>query len=261
MKMNNGYCFFLGIVLIGCFVFTGFAQGPVKSPEDRWVDSIFIEMNLDERIGQLFMIRAHSNLGDEHIKSVIDQITIYHVGGLCFFQGTSHRQAELTNSYQELVHRVPLMIGMDAEWGLSMRFKEGVIRYPRQLMLGAIQDNGLIYEYGAEVGRQLKRLGVHINFAPVADINNNPDNPVINDRSFGEDKYNVATKSYMYMRGMQDMGIAACAKHFPGHGDTNVDSHYELPVISHDKERLNEVELFPFRSLVHHGIQSLLCFV
>ena len=258
MNMNKRYTIFFVISLAGMLFTTGFAQELLQSPEDRWVDSIFNEMSLDERIGQLFMIRAHSNLGKDHIESVANLITNYHVGSLCFFQGTAKRQVELTNYYQELSNRVPMMIGMDAEWGLSMRLKDGVIRFPRQLMLGAIQDNGLIYEFGVEVGRQLNRIGVHINFAPVVDINNNPDNPVINDRSFGEDKYNVATKSYMYMRGMQDRGVAACAKHFPGHGDTDADSHFELPVINHLKDRLDNVELFPFRSLAHHGIQSVM---
>jgi beta-N-acetylhexosaminidase len=256
--MRKLYTLGILIHLNWIFVLSGFAQVELLSPEDRWVDSIFNEMSMEERIGQLFMIRAHSNLGQDHIESVADFISTYHVGGLCFFQGTAQRQVELTNFYQEISKRIPLMIAMDAEWGLAMRLKNSSIPFPRQLMLGAIQDNGLIYEFGSEVGRQLKRIGVHVNFAPVVDINNNPDNPVINDRSFGEDKYNVATKSYMYMRGLQDQRVSACAKHFPGHGDTNVDSHLELPVINHQKNRLDEIELFPFRSLANHGIQSIM---
>ena len=215
-------------------------------------------MNLDERIGQLFMIRAHSNLGEDHIQEVKNQIIKYHVGGLCFFQGTATKQAMLTNEYQALTKRVPLMMAMDAEWGLGMRYESGVISYPRQLMLGAIQDNSLIYDLGSEVAHQFNQVGVHINFAPVVDVNNNPLNPVINDRSFGEDKYNVATKGYMYMKGMQEGGIMACAKHFPGHGDTGTDSHFDLPVINHDMDRLEDVELFPFQTLINHGIKSVM---
>ncbi|MCB0670145.1 MAG: serine hydrolase, partial [Saprospiraceae bacterium] len=215
-------------------------------------------LSLDERIGQLFMIRAHSNLGPDHVAEVERQIRQYHVGGLCFFQGTTSKQIELLNTYQKLSAKIPMMVAMDAEWGLGMRFKEGVIDYPRALMLGAVQDNSLIYEYGKEIARQLKRVGVQLNFAPVVDINNNPENPVINYRSFGEDKYNVTTKSYMYMRGMQDLGVAACAKHFPGHGDTDVDSHHELPVIKHSLERLEDVELFPFETLISQGIESVM---
>lgn len=231
---------------------------PTLIDEARWVDSIYQSMTPEERIGQLFMIRAHSNLGADHIRQVEDQIRRYHIGGLCFFQGTPARQLELTNQYQALVRRVPLMIAMDAEWGLGMRFKDSVVVYPRNLMLGAIEDNQLIYNYGRELARQLKRIGVHINFGPVVDINNNPLNPVINDRSFGEDKYNVVTKAYMYMIGLQDEGVMACAKHFPGHGDTQVDSHYDLPVITHDIKRLERQELLPFEILSDNGLQSIM---
>lgn len=224
---------------------------------DAWVDSVYAQMKEDERLGQLFMIRAHSNLGPEHIEGVKSAISKYQVGGLCFFQGTPVKEAELTNLYQNMA-KVPLMVGLDAEWGLGMRFKDNSISYPRQLMLGAIQDNYLIYEFGKEVAFQLKRIGVNINFAPVVDINNNPNNPVINDRSFGEDRTNVAVKGYMYMRGLQDAGVIASAKHFPGHGDTDVDSHLDLPVIGHPRQRLDSLEFYPFRSLVQQGVKSVM---
>jgi len=236
---------------------------PARSEEDlkketEWVEQIFNSMTPDERLGQLFMIRAHSNLDAKHEKKVEGLIKKYHVGGLCFFQGTPEKQARLTNRYQKLATKVPLMISMDAEWGLGMRMKESTISYPRQLMLGAIQDNRLLYNMGKEVARECRRLGVHINFAPVVDVNNNPNNPVINTRSFGEDRYNVAVKSYMYMKGMQDGHVMACAKHFPGHGDTDTDSHYDLPIIGHDYQRLDSIELFPFKVLAEHGIQSMM---
>ncbi len=225
--------------------------------ETQWVDSTYNNLSLDQQIGQLFMIRAHSNLGPDHIAKVEKIVKDYQVGGLCFFQGTPEKQAELTNKYQAL-SKVPLMISMDAEWGTGMRLKEDGINFPYAMMLGAIQDNRLIYDMGKEIARELRRLGVHINFAPVADVNNNPNNPVINYRSFGEDRYNVTAKSYMYMKGMQDGNVMACAKHFPGHGDTDVDSHYDLPVITHDNKRLDSIEIFPFRVLAEQGIQSMM---
>ncbi|GAG77234.1 unnamed protein product, partial [marine sediment metagenome] len=174
-----------------------------------------------------------------------------------FFQGSPQNQARLINQYQDLVD-IPLLMAIDAEWGVGMRFKDQVISFPRQLMLGAIQDDNLLYEMGKEVAFQCKKIGIHVNFAPVADVNNNPDNPVINDRSFGEDMYNVAAKSFAYMKGMQDNGILACAKHFPGHGDTGVDSHFDLPVINHSLERLDSLELMPFKVLSEQGIASMM---
>ena len=254
------YSFLSTLFFASLFSFqSAIAQNNTNSTEvNAWVDGVFNSMSEEERLGQLFMIRAHSDKGPDHIKEVEELIKKYHVGGLCFFQGTPEKQAELTNQYQKLATKVPLMLSMDAEWGLGMRLKEGTISFPRQLALGAIQDNSLIYKMGNEVGNQCRRLGVHINFAPVADVNNNPKNPVINTRSFGEDRYNVAAKSYMYALGMQDKNVMACAKHFPGHGDTDVDSHYDLPVISHDMTRLDSVELFPFKMLAQQGIQSMM---
>jgi len=225
--------------------------------ETEWVESTYNSLTLDQQIGQLFMIRAHSNLGPDHVAKVEKLVKDYQVGGLCFFQGTPEKQAELTNKYQALA-KVPLMISMDAEWGTGMRLKDDGMSFPYAMMLGAIQDNRLIYDMGKEIARELRRLGVHINFAPVADVNNNPNNPVINYRSFGEDRYNVTAKSYMYMKGMQDGNVMACAKHFPGHGDTDVDSHYDLPVITHNNQRLDSIEIFPFRVLAEQGIQSMM---
>lgn len=225
--------------------------------ERRWVDSVYADMSEDERLGQLFMIRAHSDLGADHVASVKEQIEKYHVGGLCFFQGTPEKQLELTNQYQA-ISDLPLMVSMDAEWGLGMRLPGQTVSYPKQLALGAIRNNQLIYDLGAEIARQMHRLGVNVSFSPVLDVNNNPDNPVIATRSFGEDRYNVTAKGYMYMRGLQENGILACAKHFPGHGDTDVDSHYDLPVISHPRPRLDSIELYPFRALIRYGIGSVM---
>ena len=226
--------------------------------EKVWVDSIYSMMSVEERLGQLFAIRAHSDKGPEHVAAVEQIITKYHVGGLCFFQGTPEEQVKLTNRYQQLNKRVPLMISIDGEWGLGMRMKNTTISFPRQLTLGAIQDNNLIYNMGKEIAYQMRRIGIHLNFAPVADVNNNAANPVIHTRSFGEDRYNVAAKSYMYMKGMEDHGLMACAKHFPGHGDTNVDSHLDLPIINHSKSRLDSIELYPFRVLAEQNIGSFM---
>ena len=230
--------------------------------EQRWVDSLFQAMTPDERLGQLFWLRAQSDWSDENTGLLARQIRLYHPGGLCFFnpsgKGTPEKQVALTNRYQALSPQVPLLISIDAEWGIGWRYKGMAHDFPRQLLLGAIQDNKLIYQMGAEIARHCKRMGIHINFAPVADVNNNAANPVINYRSFGEDPYNVAAKAYMFMKGMQDNGIMACAKHFPGHGDTNVDSHRDLPVIPHNRARLDSVELLPFRILAQQGAASIM---
>ncbi|MEZ4896266.1 MAG: glycoside hydrolase family 3 N-terminal domain-containing protein [Saprospiraceae bacterium] len=244
-------------MMTGIFMFLSILVTGQDAAADQWVDAKYNQMSETERIGQLFMIRAHSNLGPDHVRSVEDQIRKYQVGGLCFFQGDAPTQAALTNSYQGM-SKIPLLISMDAEWGLGMRFKEKAISFPRQLTLGAIQENWLIYDMGKEIAQEMLRIGVHVNFAPVVDVNNNASNPVINDRSFGEDRYNVATKGYMYMKGMQDAGVLACAKHFPGHGDTDVDSHQDLPVIRHNMQRLDSIELYPFKSLIQHGVGGVM---
>ena len=223
----------------------------------EWVDSIMSRMTLDEKLGQLFTIRAFSKSDNADVANVIKDIQKYHVGGICFFQGSPKRQVELTNEYQA-ISKTPLLISIDGEWGLGMRFPESAISFPRQLTLGAIQDNSIIEEFGEEVAYQMKNMGIHINFAPVVDVNNNIKNPVINDRSFGEDKYNVTAKSLAYMTGMQNNGLLACAKHFPGHGDTETDSHSELPIIKHGRQRLENIEFFPFRTLADKGISSMM---
>jgi len=224
--------------------------------ESTWVDSIFNQMSLEEKIGQLFMVAAYSNKSPEHSQYIMKLIRKHHIGGLIFFQGNPDEQAKLTNVYQNYSD-VPLMIGMDAEWGLGMRL-DSVISYPRQMALGAIRDDSLIYRMGLDIGEQLRRLGVHINFAPVVDVNNNPDNPVIGSRSFGSDKKNVARKGIAYMNGLQDRCVLSVAKHFPGHGDTDQDSHKVLPVISHDTTRLDSLELYPFRRMIENGVGGMM---
>lgn len=232
-------------------------SGPVEidnKKQKAWVDSVFNSLNETQRLGQLFNIATYSNKGKAHYQEIEKLIREYNIGGLTFFQGGPVRQANLTNKYQ-MAAATPLLIAMDAEWGLGMRL-DSTISYPRQLTLGAIQNEQAIYNMGAEIARQFKIMGMHLNFAPVIDINSNPANPVIGSRSFGENKYNVAAKGAAYMKGLQDNGIIASAKHFPGHGDTGSDSHYTLPVINHTKERLDEMELFPFKKLIEDSLMS-----
>ena len=226
--------------------------------ESAWVDSVFNSLSDDARFGQLFMLRAASDQDSAYEANVENLIRKYHPGGLCFFQGTPEKQASLTNRYQAASDSLPLLIGMDAEWGLGMRLKESTISFPKQIMLGAIQDNQLIYDFGREMARECRRLGVQVSFSPDADVNNNPGNPVINERSFGEDRYNVSAKCFQYMMGLQDGKVLACAKHFPGHGDTQTDSHLDLPVLNFNRERLDSLELFPFRVLAQHGVGSMM---
>lgn len=245
------------VLAIACLVvYLLFTQYSGRTAADKWVDSVANSLSKDEKIAQLMVIRAHSNLGPEHVQQVTDLIKKYNVGALCFFQGGPVRQATLTNFYQS-VAKTPLMVTIDGEWGLGMRL-DSVVKFPYQLTLGALNDEKLVYDMGVAVGEQMKRIGVHVNYAPVVDINNNPNNPVIGYRSFGEDKYKVGRFGVAYMRGMQDAGIMACAKHFPGHGDVAVDSHLDLPLISKSKGELDSLELYPFKQLFGAGVGSVM---
>jgi beta-N-acetylhexosaminidase len=224
--------------------------------QNHWVDSVYDKMNLRKRIAQLFFIRANTDKGKAYADSVAKVISSQQVGGLVFFQGGPVRQADLINQYQKLV-KVPLLIAMDGEWGVGMRL-DSTISYPYQMTLGAIQDNTLIYKMGRHVAYDFKRLGMQINFGPDMDINNNPDNPVIGYRSFGDNKYSVAAKGIAYLKGMQDEGLLTTAKHFPGHGDTNVDSHLDLPLLPFTRERLDTLEEYPFREAIKAGISGVM---
>lgn len=223
----------------------------------KWVDSVFNSMSPSERVAQLFMVRAHSNLGQKYIDSVAKVIETEQLGGIVLFQGGPMRHVDVINRYQKL-SKVPLLIAFDGEWGLGMRLPDSTVSYPYQMTLGAIQNDHLIYQMGREVARDFRRLGLNFNFAPVVDVNNNPNNPVINFRSFGEDKYNVTRKGLAYMKGMMEGGIIVSLKHFPGHGDTDVDSHYDLPVLSFEKKRLDSLEIYPFRELIKAGAPGVM---
>ncbi|TDN83479.1 beta-glucosidase-like glycosyl hydrolase [Salegentibacter sp. 24] len=234
----------------------------VKAPEflrftnSKWVDSIMKKLTPKERIAQLIMVAAYSNRDKEHKEEILKLIKEQKIGGLIFFQGDPESQLRLINDYQ-LASEVPLLGAIDAEWGLGMRL-DNTISYPFQMALGAIRDDSLIYDLGKEVARQIKRTGLHLNFAPVVDVNNNPNNPVINYRSFGENKKNVSLKGIAYMQGMQDANLLTTAKHFPGHGDTDTDSHYALPQINHPFERLDSLEMYPFKELIKSGIGGVM---
>jgi beta-N-acetylhexosaminidase len=226
------------------------------SHQNKWVDSVFKKMTRNKKIAQLFFVRAHTNRGQAYEDSVANVIRDEQIGGLVFFQGGPVRQAELINKYQKLA-KVPLLIAMDGEWGIGMRL-DSVISYPYQMTLGAIQDNTLIYKMGREVAYDFKRLGMQMNLGPDMDINNNPNNPVINYRSFGDNKYNVAQKGIAYFKGMQDGGLLTTAKHFPGHGDTNTDSHLDLPLLPFSRQRLDSLEEYPFREAINAGISGVM---
>lgn len=235
---------------------TGFAQ---QNAASRWADSVFKALSPDEQIAQLMVVRLSEKTATGYVyydSLVLELVKKYNVGGICLFQGGPVLQANTINKLQA-ASKTPILMCIDGEWGLGMRY-DSVLPLPRQMMLGAMQDPRIMYQYGKIVGNQCKRAGIQVNYAPVMDVNNNPDNPVINDRSFGEDKYKVAEYGVQYMKGMQDVGVMACAKHFPGHGDVSVDSHKDLPVINKTRSQLDSLELYPFREIFKAGVGSVM---
>ncbi|MGB5693863.1 MAG: glycoside hydrolase family 3 N-terminal domain-containing protein [Flavobacteriaceae bacterium] len=224
--------------------------------QQEWVETQYKAFTLEEKIGQLFMIIAQSDQGRDASEKIKNLIIKHGIGGVIFSTGGPVRQARLTNEFQA-ASKIPLLIGMDAEWGLSMRL-DSTYAFPWNLTLGAVQDSTTVAEVGYRIGLHARRIGVHINFAPDIDVNINPQNPIIGNRSFGEDPENVAQKGLAFMKGMQQAGILATAKHFPGHGDTAADSHKSLPLIDHDRRRLDSVELLPYRKLIKEGVNSVM---
>jgi len=229
---------------------------PDTDAETRWVDSIYSKMSFDEKVGQLFMIAAYSNKDAVHFAELDKLVAENKVGGLIFFQGGPMRQALLTNRLQSLA-KVPLFIGIDAEWGLNMRI-DSTFRYPFSMTLGAIKDLKLIENVGKSMAKESKRMGIHFNFSPVLDINTNPKNPIIGYRSFGENKVNVTEHAIALMKGVQNEGIFSTGKHFPGHGDTETDSHSTLPVVNATLEHLQKVELYPYKRMFDEGLVSVM---
>ncbi|MDC0960493.1 glycoside hydrolase family 3 N-terminal domain-containing protein, partial [Flavobacteriaceae bacterium] len=224
--------------------------------QQKWVDSVYSSLTLDQKIGQLFMVMAFSEQGEKHFDQISKNVTENEIGGVIFSLGGPLEQTNWLNKLQSK-SKIPLLIGMDAEWGVAMRL-DSVQPFPWNMTLGAIQDNKLIEAVGERIGEQAKRLGIHINFAPSVDINTNPKNPIIGNRSFGENKENVSQKGIAFMKGMHKAGILSSAKHFPGHGDTSTDSHLGLPSINFASDRIDEVELYPFKKIINAGISSVM---
>ncbi|HOA38355.1 MAG TPA: glycoside hydrolase family 3 N-terminal domain-containing protein, partial [Flavihumibacter sp.] len=240
------------------FILTSFvfAQDPRAT---AWVDSVFKTLSEQEKIAQLMIVRVSTLKNGQpyfYDAEVQEAIRKYNIGGLCLFQGGPIQQAQRVNQFQSMA-KTPLLVTIDGEWGLGMRF-DSVQALPKQMMLGATSDPNIMYDYGKIVADQCRRMGIQVNYAPVVDVNNNPDNPVINDRSFGEDRNKVAQLGIQYMRGLQENGVMATAKHFPGHGDVSVDSHYDLPVINKTRRQLDSLELYPFKEIFKAGVDAVM---
>ena len=251
----------LYIIILSFFSIFLSAQPKVRPPflqfeMDQWVDSVYNSLSIDEKIGQLIMVPAYSSKGNSHILQVLKLIKENKIGGIIAMQGGPMRHVTMVNRFQE-ASKTPLLIAIDAEYGLSMRL-DSCIKYPYGFMLGAISNDTLIYKLGADLGRQCKRLGIHINLAPVADVNSNPLNPVIGFRSYGDDPECVVKKAVAYSLGLQSQQVLATLKHFPGHGDTQKDSHYDLPVIQHNRSQLDSIELYPFHKAIGLGIGGIM---
>ena len=246
------------LVLFLFLTMNSFAQ---QNKAAMWVDSVFKTLSADEQIAQLMVVRLstiNANKSVTFYDSLVSElIKQYNIGSLCVFQGSPVKQATILNRLQAMA-KTPLLVTIDAEWGVGMRMTDSVLPLPKQMMMGAVQDSSIPYQYGRIVAEQCKRIGIQVNFAPVVDVNNNPNNPVINDRSFGEDKFKVASYAVQYMKGMQESGIMACAKHFPGHGAVAVDSHYDLPVINKSRAQMESLELYPFRQIFKAGVGSVM---
>lgn len=229
---------------------------PTSPAEVAWVDSVFNSLTPDQRLGQLFMVAAYSNKDRSHVERIERQVRNQNIGGVMFMQGGPKRQALMTNRLQAAA-KVPLLITMDAEWGLDMRLDSSA-HFAKQMTLGAMDEPKYVYQMGRNIARKMRALGVHVDFAPVLDVNSNPGNPVIGNRSFGEDQVQVGKLGIQYIKGLQDSRVMAVAKHFPGHGDTDTDSHVSLPVINTDMTRLTKVDLVPFQQSFEAGVMGVI---
>mgnify|MGYP001351041184 FL=1 len=249
--------FFL-IVFFSCSFLFAQKKDPLKAvnhkAQKHWVDSIYNSMTLKEKVGQLFVVQLMTKNDNSNL--VYKQISKHSIGGVILSNGSPIKTASTTNKMQSL-SKTPLLIGIDGEWGLKMRI-DSTIKFPWNMSLGALKDNLFVEKIGSSIGKHCKRMGIHINFAPVVDINTNPKNPIIGNRSYGESKFNVTSKAVSFTKGLQSEGILACAKHFPGHGDTSKDSHKTLPTIAFKKKRILDVELYPYKSLIKQGLGSVM---
>ncbi|MGG7553425.1 glycoside hydrolase family 3 protein [Chryseobacterium arthrosphaerae] len=222
----------------------------------QWVDKTYRNLSQDEKLGQLFIVALYTNKGEDYISQIRNIVTNDKIGGLILMQDDAAREINLVNEFQQK-SKVPLMIGMDAEWGLFQRIATAH-KFPWAMTLGAIQDKNLVYQMSAKIAEDCHRMGINWDFAPVVDVNTNPNNPIIGNRSFGSEVDNVISSALSYSNGLQDNNILAAIKHFPGHGDTSTDSHLDLPLVSHNTDRLNTVELAPFKALMDKGIGGVM---
>ena len=253
---NNISCIL--VFIFGCVGYLQAQFSPKNITKDldkkavKYADSLYAKLSMDERIGQLYIVALYTNKDQNHISGVRKLVEQERIGGIILMQDDAEQEIALVNEFQKK-SRVPMLFGMDAEWGLYQRIKTAH-KFPWAMTLGAIQDNNLVYEMASKIAEDAKKMGIYWNFAPVVDVNTNPKNPIIGNRSFGSDVQNVIAKSLAYAQGLQDNGVLAAIKHFPGHGDTDVDSHLDLPVVKHSLERLNKIELAPFKALMNKKI-------
>ena len=253
---NNISCIL--VFIFGCVGYLQAQFSPKNITKDldkkavKYADSVYAKLSMDERIGQLYIVALYTNKDQNHISGVRKLVEQEKIGGIILMQDDAEQEIALVNEFQKK-SRVPMLFGMDAEWGLYQRIKTAH-KFPWAMTLGAIQDNNLVYEMASKIAEDAKKMGIYWNFAPVVDVNTNPKNPIIGNRSFGSDVQNVIAKSLAYAQGLQDNGVLAAIKHFPGHGDTDVDSHLDLPVVKHSLERLNKIELAPFKALMDKKI-------
>ena len=253
---NNISCIL--VFIFGCVGYLQAQFSPKNITKDldkkavKYADSLYARLSMDERIGQLYIVALYTNKDQNHISGVRKLVEQERIGGIILMQDDAEQEIALVNEFQKK-SRVPMLFGMDAEWGLYQRIKTAH-KFPWAMTLGAIQDNNLVYEMASKIAEDVKKMGIYWNFAPVVDVNTNPKNPIIGNRSFGSDVQNVIAKSLAYAQGLQDNGVLAAIKHFPGHGDTDVDSHLDLPVVKHSLERLNKIELAPFKALMDKKI-------
>ena len=250
------YLFILIFANLSAQYFPKNAPKNLEQKAEKYADSLYQQLSLDEKIGQLYIVALYNNRGEEEIQKIRNLVEKEKIGGLILMQDNAEKHIQLLNEFQEK-SRVKMMIGIDGEWGLFQRFP-AAHKFPWAMTLGAIQDNSLIYEMTSKIAEDCKRMGIYWDFAPVVDVNTNPANPIIGNRSFGSDINNVIAKGLAYAQGLQDNGVLASMKHFPGHGDTDTDSHLDLPVVSHNLERLNAVELAPFKALLDKKIGGVM---
>ena len=250
------YLFILIFANLSAQYFPKNAPKNLEQKAEKYADSLYQKLSLDEKIGQLYIVALYNNRGEEEIQKIRNLVEKEKIGGLILMQDNAEKHIQLLNEFQGK-SKVKMMIGIDGEWGLFQRFP-AAHKFPWAMTLGAIQDNSLIYEMTSKIAEDCKRMGIYWDFAPVADVNTNPSNPIIGNRSFGSDINNVIAKGLAYAQGLQDNGVLASMKHFPGHGDTDTDSHLDLPVVSHNLERLNSVELAPFKALLDKKIGGVM---